>query len=283
MHGMGIRTVAIPLIAVASLLLPISLSAADADAGEDSTVHSPYLSLGVAAASPGNVRFTDGADSGEAALYGNEDTFDDGAFAEGPQTLFAAGIHLPSAFRLQLEYGVTRKLEYSGNTNYRNSGTSQPSRAMLDTRQALLVLFRDFAAWEYASGRSMQPFLGIGAGSSKYRLSDYTQRFPEPPNPQGSLRRGPGGEVPFTALPPGSDRNFTYMLTAGIAIPVRENMKLDFSYRYTDAGEIHTSIGDIRIVRYRENGQRREIPVKINETRADLRTHSLSLTLRFEW
>ena len=273
------------LFVAAWFMLPPGLSAATAEDGGDagSAFHTPFLSIGVAAVNPENVRFTDGADSGNAALYGNENTFDDGTFAEGPQALFAAGIHLPSAFRLQLEYGVTRELEYSGNTNYRNSGPSQPSGAMLDTRHALLVLFRDFAAWEYAAGRSMQPFLGIGAGSTRYRLSDYTQRFPQPPNPQGSLRRGPGGEIPFTALPPGSDREFTAMLTAGVAIPVGENTKLDLSYRYTDAGKIHTDIGDINIVRYRDNGQRREIPVKINETRADLRTHSLSLTLRFEW
>lgn len=60
-----------------------------------------------------------------------------------------------------------RELDYSGNTNYADSGTSQPSKAMLDTQQALLVLFRDFTAWEYASDRSMQPFLGIGAGSTR--------------------------------------------------------------------------------------------------------------------
>ena len=102
-------------------------------------------------------------------------------------------------------------------------------------------------------------------------MSGYVQRFPEPDDPQGSLRRGPGGEVPFTALPGGSGRNFTWMLTAGVAIPVGGNIQLDLSYRYTDAGEIRTDIGDIAIVRYREDGTRREIPVQIagDETSAD--------------
>ena len=272
-----------PLLVAAWFIFQPGLSVAAGGADAGSAFHSPYLSLGLAAVSPENVRFMDGADSGNAALYGGENTFDDGTFAEGPQSLLAVGVHLPSSFRLQLEYGAARELEYSGNTNYRNSGTSQPSEATLDVRQTLLVLFRDFAAREYASGRSLQAFLGIGAGVSRFRLNDYTQWFPEPPNPQGSLRRGPGGEIPFTALPPGSDRGFAAMLTAGIAIPVGENTKLDLSYRYTDAGEIHTNVGDINIVRYRDNGQRREIPVQINETQTDLRTHSLSLTLRFEW
>ena len=73
------------------------------------------------------------------------------------------------------------------------------------------------------------------------------------------------------------------MLTAGIAIPIGGSIHLDVSYRYTDAGEIRTDGGDIAIVRYREDGARREIPVRINETAADYRTHSLLAALRFEF
>ena len=282
MHGTEIRAAALPLFVAACFMLPPGLSAADAGVGEGLADYAPYLNLGLAAISPEGMRFTDGADSGGAALYGNENRFDDGTIAASPQALFAAGIRLRYATRLQLEYGQTRELEYSGNTNYRNSGTYQPSVAKLDTWQALLAAFRDFSEWEYASGRSIQPFLGIGAGIARYRLSGYVQRFPDPPDPNGPLRRGPAGEIPYTALSPGSDRNFTWMLTAGIAIPVRKSMELDLSYRYTDAGEIHTDPGDIKIVRFRESGHRREIPVGITQTRAELRTHSLTLTLRFE-
>ena len=35
------------------------------------------------------------------------------------------------------------------------------------------------------------------------------------------LRRGPGGEIHFIALPDGSGRNFTWMLIAGVAIAVK--------------------------------------------------------------
>ena len=71
------------------------------------------------------------------------------------------------------------------------------------------------------------------------------------------------------------------MLAVGVAIPIGDNTRLDLSYRYTDAGEIRTDIGDITIVLYREDGTRRAIPVTINETSADYRTHSLLATLRF--
>ena len=70
-------------------------------------------------------------------------------------------------------------------------------------------------------------------------------------------------------------------MTAGVSIPIRERVDLDLTYRYGDAGEISTEVGDIAIVRYRENGTRREIRVPINETSTELRTHTLLAELRF--
>ena len=149
-------------------------------------------------------------------------------------------------------------------------------------RQALLAGFHDFPGWEFAPGRRVRPFLGAGFGVTNYRFGGYIQRFPEPDDPQGPLRRGPGGEVPFTALPGGRGRNLTWMLTAGVAVALGGSVNLDLSYRHTDAGEIRTDTGAIAIVRYREDGTRREVRVPINETSTNYRTHSLLVALRFE-
>ena len=169
-----------------------------------------------------------------------------------------------------------------GNTNYRNTGARQPSEARLNTRQFLLTGFFDFPGRKIASDRALRPFVGVGVGLTSYRLRDYVQRFPEPDNPDGYLRRGPGGEIPFTGLPGGSGRNRTWMLAAGVGLQLRENIHLDLSYRYTDTGDIQTDVGDITIVRYRVDGTRRETRVRINETSTDFRTHSLLVTLRFD-
>ena len=230
-----------------------------------------------------DTRFADGPDAGHAALYGSRQRFDAGAFDGGLQFHLAAGVRLPYRLRAQLEFGRARGLDWRGNTNYRASGARQPSEASLETRQVLLAGFHDFPGWAVAPGRRARPFLGAGLGLTDYRLGGYVQCFPEPDDLQGPLRRGPGGEIPFTALPGASGQNFTWMLTAGIAIAVGGNIHLDLSYRYTDAGEIRTEVGDIAILRYREDGARREIPVRINETSADYRTHSLLMALRFEF
>ena len=243
----------------------------------------PYLSLGMSRVRSQDTQFVDGGDAGHAGLYGTNERFDDGAVDNGLQLRLAAGLRLPYRLRAQLELAAARTLDWRGNTNYRASGEHQPSGARLDTRQLLLAGFHDFPGWELAPDRTVQPFLGAGLGVTRYHLDSYVQRFPEPDDPQGSLRRGPGGEIPFTVLPAGSGHNLTWMLTAGIAIPISGKINLDLSYRYADAGAIRTDIGDIAIVRYREDGTRREIPVRINETSADYRTHAWLMTLRVEF
>ena len=255
-----------------------ALPAARANAASNAT----YVSAGVARIRSRDTRFVDGADTGHAALYGSEELFDAGAL-DGLQFHLAAGVRLPYRLRAQLEFGLARGLDWRGNTNYRDAGARQPSEATLDTRQLLLAGFHDFPGWEIAPGRRVQPFLGTGLGITDYRIGGYVQRFPEPDDPQRSLRRGPGGEIPFTALPGGSGWTFTWMLTAGVAIAIGGNIHLDLSYRYTDAGELRTDAGDIAIVRYREDGTRREIRVPINETSADYWTHSVLAALRFEF
>ena len=250
-------------------------------AGAHSVGYLPYLSVGMAAIRSDDTRFADGADAGHAALYGDDGSFDAGAVEQGSRFHVAAGVRFSSQLRAQLEFGMARRLGWRGGTNYRNAGKHQPSEARLDTAQLLLAGFHDFPGWQLASGRRVRPFLGAGLGLTDYRLSGYVQRFPEPDDPHGYLRRGPGGDIPFTALPGGSGRTLTWILAAGVAMPIGGNTQLDLSYRYTDAGKIRTDTGDITIVRYRENGTRREIPVTINETSADHRTHSLLVTLRF--
>ena len=268
--------------AAASDQPPESVTASSRD-GEHTASHAPYLSLGVVLIRSQDTRFVDGEDAGHAALYGNAELFDAGAIDDGLQFRSAAGVRLPYRLRAQLELGLVRTFDWRGNTNYRTSGERQPSEASLDARQVLLAAFHDFPGWEFPPGRWVRPFLGAGLGITDYRLSGYVQRFPEPDHLQGSLRRGPGGEIPFTALPEGSGQNFTWMWTAGIAIAISAGTHLDLSYRYTDAGEIGTDVGDIAIVRYRADGTRREIPVQINETSADDRTHAMVVALRFDF
>ncbi|MCY4015225.1 MAG: hypothetical protein OXG82_21250 [Gammaproteobacteria bacterium] len=264
-----------------SLVVSGNASAAADRPAEPAVGYVPYLSLGGGVIHSEDTRFLDGDDAGNAALYGSDEHFDAGAVSSGPHVHFAAGVRTPSGIRVQLEAGLARSLDYRGNTNYRNSGTRQPTAAGLDTWQVLLSGLYEFSGWELAPGRALRPFIGVGVGLTGYRMTGYVQRYPHPDDPNGYLRRGPDGEVPFTALPGGSGRNLSAMLTAGVTIPIRGRVHLDLTYCYGDAGEISTEVGDIAIVRYRQDGTKREIRVPINETSAEFRTHSLLAKLRF--
>ena len=245
-----------------------------------------YFSLGLTAVFPEETRFTDSgrADSGLAKLYGSPNTYTDGDFGAGIQWRAGAGYRFTPALRAQVEFGMVNGLDYRGNANYRRSGARQPSQAELDTRQFLLAGFYDFPSWKAAGNLRLQPYLGAGAGITDYDLEDFVQRFPAPDDPQGYLRRGADGEIPLTRLPPGDGQEFTWMVSAGVVIPITKRTRLDLSYRYTDAGEITTDVGDITIERYRQDGNRREdLLIEIDKTVADLKTHALLAAFRFEF
>ena len=245
-----------------------------------------YFSLGLAAVFPEETRFTDSgrADSGIAKLYGSPDTFTDGDFDTGIQWRAGMGYRFTPSLRAQVEFGMSNGLDYRGNANYRRSGARQPSEAELDMRQFLLAGFYDFPSWKVSHSLRIQPYLGAGAGITDYDLGDFIQRFPAPDDPHGYLRRGANGEIPLTRLPPGGGREFTWMVSAGVVIPVTARTRLDLSYRYTDAGDITTDVGDITIERYRQDGSRRDdLLIQIEKTVAELKTHTLLAAFRFEF
>ncbi|MYK01519.1 MAG: outer membrane beta-barrel protein, partial [Gemmatimonadales bacterium] len=266
--------------AVTGLLLGLGCLAAAPSAIRAQAPTGPgpgYLSVGVAAVLPADVRFVDGDDAGEAALYG-DDQSDSGTLAAGLEYRLAAGYRF-GAFRAEVELGVTGRFAYEGQSNYAGGGPVQPTEARMTARRLLLSGFYEFGA-PGAPG-ALQPWVGAGLGANRYHLTDYIQRFPNPDDPSGRLRRGPDGEVPYTSLPPGTGYGFAWVLAAGLTVPLGADMQLDFAYRYTDAGRIGTSVGEAEVVRYNEDGNRGLRRIIINSTAADLRLHSLTATLRW--
>ncbi|MDE0081040.1 MAG: outer membrane beta-barrel protein [Gammaproteobacteria bacterium] len=232
------------------------------------------LTVGITAVLPADIRFVDGEDAGEAPLYG-DGQFDTGTLGTGLEYGLAAGYGF-GAFRAQVELGVTGQSSYEGQSNYTSGGPVQPTEARMKARRLLLSGFYGLGA-----PGALHPWVGAGLGANRYHLTHYTQRFPNPDDPSGRLRRGSNGEVPYTSLPPTTGHGFAWMLAAGLTVPLGGDALLDLGYRYTDAGRIGTAIGDIEVVRYNEDGSRRLLLVTINPTIADLRLHSLTSTLRW--
>ena len=252
--------------------------------GQEALTNKIYLSIGINHILPANTKFADAEkpDSVLPLLYGSPERFTVGKITGTPFS-FGVGYRFYNQLRGQIEFIPSQKLNFKGNANYSRSGEKQPSNAKINSEQLLLSGFYDFPDIEATKTLQLQPYIGLGIGYTKYRLKDFVQHFPDPDDPEGYLRRGPHGAVPLTQLPKGQGQELTYMFTTGLVMPLNENLKLDLSYRYTDAGETGTDIGDIIIVRYREDGTRREIPVKIEETVADFKMNWVLLTLRYEF
>ena len=243
----------------------------------------PYVSIGLAVMAAQGARFADGADEGHAPLYGRPELFTSGDFGTTLLSHAAAGYRFTPRLRVQAEFGIARQFEFRGTANYPRAGAVQPAAADLRTRQLLAAGFYDVAVWPIGRGLQLEPYVGAGIGFMDYRLDNFVQRFPDPDDAAGYLRRGPAGEVPFTGLPSGRGRSATGMVTVGVAVPMGDSVRFDVAYRYTDAGSVSTAAGgDILIVRY-HRGNRSEVEVPINETTADFRTHGVLATIRVEF
>ena len=247
-------------------------------AGWASGVEGLSFDVGVGAVSVESTRFQDvkAADATDLpVLYGGPARFTDGQYDRGAELRLGVGYRLLPRLRAGLELAVAPGVDFSGNANYLRSGDEQPSTAELSVRRLLLTATWDVFSWRFGGvGPPSRLYVGGGYGATAYRLTDFVQRFP-------ALHQGPNGEIPLTALPSGSDREATFTLTTGVAIPLDGPWELDLAYRYTDGGDVETDLGDIDIVRYRADGTRRDLAIPIDRTAGEHRSHTLSATLRW--
>lgn len=247
-------------------------------AGWASAVERVSFEVGAGVLSVESTRFQDvqAADATELpVLYGGPARFTDGRYDRGPELRLGVGYRPLPRLRAGLELAATPGVDFRGNANYLRSGDEQPSAAELSVRRLLLTATWDVFSWRFGgAGPASRLYVGGGYGATGYRLTDFVQRFP-------ALRQGPNGEIALTALPSGSDREATFSLTTGVAIPLKGPWELDFAYRYTDGGNVETDLGDIDIVRYRADGTRRDLAIPIDRTAGEYRSHTLSATLRW--
>lgn len=234
--------------------------------------------VGLGVVSAESTRFQDvkAADATDLpVLYGNPALFTDGEYDGGAELRLGIGYRLLPRLRAGLELAAQPNVDFTGNANYSRSGDEQPSTARLSARRLMLTATWDVYSWPLGeASRAARLYVGGGYGATGYRLTDFVQRFP-------SLRQGRNGEVPLTALPSGSDREATFMLAAGIAVPLGERFELDLAYRYLDGGDVETDLGEIDIVRYRSDGSRRDLAIPIDRTAGEFRSHTLAATFRW--
>ena len=69
------------------------------------------------------------------------------------------------------------------------------------------------------------------------------------------------------------------MATAGLAVPLGEEITLDVAYRYTDYGTVTTGKATGRVER--RDGSRPPFPLPLARTKAELRRNGWVVSLRY--
>jgi opacity protein-like surface antigen len=241
------------LLAIAPLALPAQAE--------------PYLRLGVGGdgSVPATFRDTDCQSVQPPALFGcgagrnGEPLGASGAFGSGVVLDAGLGYRFNRWLRAEGLFSYRPDYEYNGQANFLQSSPPQPVNANLSSVAAFGVGYLDFPKI-----RSVQPFIGAGVGAARNRISAVTYGFPA---------LAPDAT---TTMPGGTATGLAWLLTAGVAIPLNEQLSLDLAYRYTDLGTVQTDTGSARIVR--PSGTRSLV---IAGTQSALQTHGAMLTLRY--
>ena len=204
-----------------------------------------------------------------AALYGCGAGIDGAPLGSlgdfGTTTGFELGLgHVTSsALRLEALVQYRPSLSFDGQANFLRTPGSQAVSADMSSLTAMLAAYLDLTALGLPRIGPLTPFVGSGAGLSRIRIGDTRMDFPE-------LKQR-------TIVPGGRRTGFAWMVTAGLALSVWKDVTLDVAWRYTDYGAVRTDRADGVV--YRE--ERSPLVLDLARTRADLRGHGLTASLRY--
>ena len=227
----------------------------------------PYLRLGVGAdgSTTSTFRDRDCHSIKPPALFGcglgrnGQPLEATGAFGTGAVLDAGLGYRLNNWLRVEALFSYRPAYEYRGQANFIQSAPPQPATANLSSVAGFGVGYIDLPRI-----RRVRPYVGAGVGAARNRMSAVTYGFPAIA-PDAS-----------TTIAGGTTSGLAWLLTAGVAIPLSEQLSLDLAYRYTDLGRVQTDTGTAAIVRPAGTTK-----LEIGGTQSALQTHGAMLSLRY--
>jgi opacity protein-like surface antigen len=202
-----------------------------------------------------------GADGKPIGAYGD--------FGHFPMLEAAVGRQFLPWLRADLALAYRFRMDYQGNANFlapkMNPSPNQPVSASADSFSGMINLFIDFNGF-LAEKRiwRFQPYAGGGIGVAYNRLDRMTYLFPDNTTHKISV------------TPSGNRKDIAYMLAVGTGILLTNHLSLDIAYRYFDLGRVETASGNM-FMNHAPAG------IAIDSTEAPLRTHGLSIGMRYQF
>ena len=230
-----------------------------------------YLRAGVGLDWSRDTRFTDRDCTSDTpdALYGCREGPDgaplnsSGDFGTMVGVEVGAGLFATPFLRIETTVLHHPSITFEGRANFLESTRRQDVEADLSILSAMFAAYLDLTALGMPSLGPLSPFVGAGAGPSRIDIDETRMEFPQT----------------RTIVPGDSRTNLAWMLTAGVAAPLANNVILDVSWRYTDFGTVETGRGAGRVV-WRD-GSREPVDLNLAETRADLSSHGTWASVRY--
>ena len=238
-----------------------------ADAGE------LYLRGGIGLDRSGDAAFTDidCSSTVPAALYGCGQDSDGaprrslGDFGETAVLELGLGYARGGAMRYEMTVEHRPSYSFEGHANFLAPDRQQSVAADVSSVSGMLAAFADFPALAPRGRTAITPYVGAGVGVVRNRIGMTTMTFP----------------ATTTGVRSGSRTGLTWMVTAGVTLPLNERLGLDMAWRYTHLGEVRTGRGEGG-VEWRD-GSREPIPIDFAPTQARIRSHGLRLSLRYSF
>ena len=230
-----------------------------------------YFRAGIALDWSKETRFKDKdcSSTSPVALYGCGKGPDGAPFNSlgdfGTMAGFELGIGYVVVPFLRLEAAVQYHSSFSfeGRANFLQRTRKQEVSADMSSLSAMLAAYLDLPELGLPRLGPFSPFVGGGIGLSRIDIDETHMEFPK-----------------TTTIVAGGQRvNLAWMLTAGVATSVGERMTLEFAWRYTDSGIVETGRGKGRVV-WRD-GSRDPLELDLLETRANLSSHGLRVSVRY--
>ena len=164
--------------------------------------------------------------------------------------------------RIEADLQYRPGFSFEGHANFLSQDRRQEVSVDASSWSAMLFGYLDLPGPGGPRLGPFSPFVGGGIGVSRIETGETHMEFPKT----------------RTIVPGGHRTNLTWSLAAGLAISVDERTTLEIAWRYTDLGTVETGGGAGRVV-WRDGSQ--EKPIDLAETQARLRTHGLSLSMRY--
>jgi opacity protein-like surface antigen len=210
-------------------------------------------------------------------LFGLPEIGAEGDFGNSNEFDLALGKIINDKFSVEIAYTKFSSLSFEGNANFINSGDIQPSSSDVKSHAVMLNSYYHFKPRHMTENIKFQPYLGIGLGQAFNKMAPVVFEFPE-------FDQGTNGEIAASITASGKRNNFAKQFISGLKFPITSAIDLDIKYKYIDHGRVQTNQGDLRILRYHDDGSTAlDTEIEIQTTTARLKSHNFMLGFTFNF